>query len=103
MRVLNARTELYSATFYAFSCYIDVEPSVLHSKFDVSLLNESIISNKCAHYCFVTTDLLHLAATNMQPTKLNVLVIYPLVRMSTERPSDPLVIFAEEMINVQND
>lgn len=55
-----------------------------------------------AHYYFVITALCHLVATNMQLTKLAVLVIYSLVKMSAERPSDPILTFAEEMVKAQN-
>ena len=74
---------------------------IWHSRLGVSLPSESIISNKGVTTLLHAVALLHLVATNTQPTKLSVLVIYPLVIMSAERSSDPILTFAEEMIEAQ--
>ena len=71
---------------------------IWHSRLDVSLPSESIISNKGVATLLYPVALLHIIATNMQPTKLSLLSIYPLVRMSAEKSSDPILSFVEEMI-----
>ena len=71
---------------------------ICHSRLDVSLPSESIISNKGVATLLYTVALLHIIATNMQPAKLSLLSIYPLVRMSAEKSSDPILSFVEEMI-----
>lgn len=71
---------------------------VWHLRLNVSLLSETSISNKGVTTLLYTVALLHSIATNMQPTKLSLLSIYPLVRMSAEKSSDPILSFVEEII-----